>query len=262
MPKIHKPGPMCSNTRGASSYCSSLPHTLGQWVDETLQPIAQSQPLYFPNSVALKEEYERLTLKPSHSLFTYDAIKMYPNIPTDVGCERLERWFKLPNQLKLFKKLRVQTLMDAIKLVMKENRMKFGDLFAKQIKGVTMGMSPAPPIANLFVGIFEEENVVGKFNHCIDYLKRFIDDGIGLWNHDPDPLIDKANWIKFKTIMNSCGLEWTFSPRSQSAIFMDMTISIENGKIETALYSKPLALYIVYPSPLLPLTRCSHWFNL
>ena len=90
MPKIHKPGPMGSKTRGVSFDCGSLPHTLGQWVDETLQPIAQSQSLYFPNSVVLKEEYEKLTLKPFHSLFTYDVIEMYPNNPTDDCCERLE----------------------------------------------------------------------------------------------------------------------------------------------------------------------------
>jgi len=91
MPKIHKPGPMGSKTRGVSLDCGSLPHTLGQWVDETLQPIAKSQSLYFPNSTALKEEYENLSLTPSHSLFIYDAIEMYPNIPTDACCERLER---------------------------------------------------------------------------------------------------------------------------------------------------------------------------
>ena len=41
--------------------------------------------------------------------------------------------------------------------------MKFGDLFAKQIKGLAMGMSPASPIVNLFGGIFKEENIIGKF---------------------------------------------------------------------------------------------------
>ena len=109
------------NPGGVSSDCDSLPHILGQWVDKTLQPMAQSQSRYFPGSVALKEDYEKLTLKPSNSLFTYDAIEMHPNIPTDECCERLERWFKLPKQSKWFRKLKVQTLMDAIKLVMKGN---------------------------------------------------------------------------------------------------------------------------------------------
>ena len=35
-----------------------------------------------------------------------------------------------------------------------------------------------------------------------------------------------------------------FSPHSQSVIFVDMTISIKNGNTETALYSKPLAVYL------------------
>ena len=39
-----------------------------------------------------------------------------------------------------------------------------------------------------------------------------------------------------------------FSPCSQSVIFVNMTISIENGKIETAFYSKPLTLYLYIPS--------------
>jgi hypothetical protein len=43
------------------------------------------------------------------------------------------------------------------------------------------------------VGIFKEENVVDKFDDCIDSLKHFIGDGIGMWDHNPDPLVDEAN---------------------------------------------------------------------
>ena len=82
--------------------------------------MTQIQALFFSNSVALKEEYEQLTLKSSNSLFTYNAINMYPNIPTDKCCERLERWFKLPKQSKRFKESKVQALMDMVKLVMKD----------------------------------------------------------------------------------------------------------------------------------------------
>jgi len=34
-------------------------------------------------------------------------------------------------------------------IVMHNNRMRFGDIIAKQILGIAMGMSPAPTIANL-----------------------------------------------------------------------------------------------------------------
>ena len=96
---------------------------------------------------------------------------MYPNIPTDKCCERLERWFKLlPNQSKWFEEVKAKILIDTIKLATKGNQMRFGDLFVKKVTGVTVDTSPAPPITNLCVGIFEEEYVVGKFKDCIDAL--------------------------------------------------------------------------------------------
>ena len=108
-------------------------------------------------------------------------------------------------------------------------------------------MSPAPPITHLFVSIFEEENVVDTFDDCIESLKRFTNGGIGMWDNDPDPTVDNTNWTLFKSTMNSCGLEWKLSPRSQLVVFMDMTISFKDGKIETALYAKPLSLYLYNP---------------
>ena len=56
IPTIPKKRPMGSKTRGVSSGCGSLPHTLEWRVHKTLQLRAQSQVLHFPNSVALREE--------------------------------------------------------------------------------------------------------------------------------------------------------------------------------------------------------------
>jgi hypothetical protein len=91
---------------------------------------------------------------------------------------------------------------------------------------VAVGMSLAQPIANLCFCIFEEENVVNKFNNCIESLNRFIDDGIGMEDHDPNQIGKDANWERYKSTIISCGLEWTFLSHSQSIAFMDMTISI------------------------------------
>ena len=54
--------------RPVSSDCGSLPHALGRWVDETLQPIVKEQALYLKNSTALKEELERMELPPNTSV--------------------------------------------------------------------------------------------------------------------------------------------------------------------------------------------------
>ena len=71
--------------------------------------------------------------------------------------EEIGKMVQITTTIKVVQKLKVQTLMDAaIKLVMKGNQIKFDNLLAKQVKCVAMGMSPAPPSANLFVGILKK----------------------------------------------------------------------------------------------------------
>ena len=79
--------------------------------------------------------------------------------------------------------------------------MKFGDIFAHQISGIAMGMSPAPTIANLFVAIHEEAEILDWLKTSVLFLKRFIDDGIGIWLHHHDPVQDAKNWVKFQRLL-------------------------------------------------------------
>ena len=72
-------------------------------------------------------------------------------------------------------------------------------------------------------------------------------DWFGIWLHDADPIVDQSNWDAFQSAVNSGGLSWEFSKRSKSVVFIDMTIEIEDGKIVTSLYAKPLALYLYIP---------------
>ena len=60
-------------------------------------------------------------------------------------------------------------------------------------------------------------------------------------------MTDENNWRTFQRAVNSGGLTWEFSKRAKSVVFMDMTIEIEDGKIMTKLYAKPLALYLYIP---------------
>jgi len=244
MPKLHKT-PL--KTRPVCSDCASLPHALGQWVDEMLQPIVKTQPTYFKNSFALKKELDELTLPANASLFTYDAVSMYTNINTEDCISRLEAYLLKPQVYSRFQHYSPRALIDAIKIVMRNNRMRFGDLLVKQLIGIAMGMSPAPTIANLFVAIHENQDLLPFLETCLKYLKRFIDDGIGIWLHDANPITDENNWQTFKQAVNNGGLTWEFTKRCKSVVFMDMTIEIENGKIVTSLYAKPLALYLYIP---------------
>ena len=91
--KLHK-SPI--STRPVYSDCASLPHALGQWVDEMLQPIVQVQETYIQDSFTFKAEISKLTLPPNASIFTYDAIPMYTNIDTLDCIASISEFLKKP----------------------------------------------------------------------------------------------------------------------------------------------------------------------
>ena len=214
-----------------------------------LQPIMLTQKTYFKNTPELINLLRKLGPIPSNeSIFTYDAIKMYPSIETEACLERLAAYLRRPETQVKFTHYHPDALIEALWLVMRNNRFKFGDVLVKQIKGIAMGMSPAPPISNLYVAIHEEEEVL-QYLACkwLLFLKRFIDDGIGIWLHHPDPAEDERRWKEFQNVVARGGLAWDFSKRSNQIDFMDVTISLVDNRVEFKLFEKPLALHLYLP---------------
>ena len=241
--KLHKlpiaGRPVCSD-------CGSLPHALGRYVDAELQPIVQDQALYFKNSAELKTELEGFTLPANASLFTYDAVAMYPNINTTDCMARLTEYLS-KEEISSKYGYSAPALLEALELVMYNNRMRFGDIVVKQLSGIAMGMSPAPTIANLYVAIYEEMHVLQHVPRPVLYLRRFIDDGLGIWLHDPDPTTDARKWQELQDCLNASGLSWIFSDRSREVVFMDLRLKIEGRHIKSSLYAKPMALHLYLP---------------
>ena len=114
-------------------------------------------------------------------------------LPSSVASISITEYLKSPVSKKRFVHYNTSALVEALILVMKNNRMRFGDLLVKQLMGIAMGMSPAPTIANLFVAIHEAAAILRFVGVFLLWLKRFIDDGFGIWLHDPDPTVDDAN---------------------------------------------------------------------
>ena len=237
--KIHKT-PV--STRPVCSDCASLVHPLGKWLDYALQPVVADQPFYFKDSFSLKQELDKIVLPPNASIITFDAVSMYTNIDIDDSIERISTFLA-----NTWNKHKCKAVKSAMEIVMKNNRMRFGDLIYHQIRGVAMGMSPAPTIANLYVAIYELEFIIPLLEKYLMFYKRFIDDGFAVWLHDLDPTIDAENWNNFKALINAMGLNWTFKSPRKKLVFMDMTIQIEGGKIVTTIYAKPMALYQYIP---------------
>eukprot|EP00956_Cyclotella_meneghiniana_P014218 scaffold21239_cov59-Cyclotella_meneghiniana.AAC.1 len=232
-------------TRPVCSDVSSLSHGLGKWVSEMLIPIQKVQPSYFQDSFALKLLLDCLDLPHNAQLFTADATSMYTFIKTAPALASIKQYIN--EHVKSMSEDRKEALHAAMALVFNNNLFKFGDAFIRQRSGTAMGTPPAPPYATIFYAIHENAFLPRWSNHVLFY-KRFIDDVIGVWLAHEDPEQNEQLWKEFQADMNNWhGLEWTVEDPSNTVNFMDMTISIVNGRIETRLYEKDMNLYLYLP---------------
>ncbi len=124
-------------------------------MDAQLQPIVKDQVLYFKNLAKHKGDFEDMTLPANTSLFTYDAVAMYPCINTAKILDRQSGFLSSPEISSRYG-IKPTALLEAIELVMYNNRMHFGVVLVKQVSGIAMGMSPAPALANLFMATYED----------------------------------------------------------------------------------------------------------
>ena len=231
-------------TRPVCSDVSSLTHGLGKWVSETLIPIQKKQPSYFQDSFALKLLLDDLELPPNAQLFTADATSMYTNIKTQPALASIKKYIDEETRMHVKRK---EALHAAMALVFNNNVFKFGDSFIRQCSGTAMGTPPAPPYATIFYAIHENA-MLPKWSDRIIFYKRFIDDVIGVWLAHEDPEINEQLWKEFEADMNDWhDLEWICETPCNSVNFMDMTISIVDGRVETKLYEKAMNLYLYLP---------------
>ena len=126
------------------------------------------------------------------------------------------------------------SLVELAELVLKNNIFNFNERTLKQKRGTAIGRKFAPPYSILFMTELEE-----KILETVDnkpYLWwRYTDDIFFIWEHREEKLrnfIETLNeihpTIKFTT-------EWS----QKSMNFLDVTVSLINGQIETDLYVKP-----------------------
>ena len=147
-------------------------------MDETLQLIVKIQEAYFKDTFELKQILNRLEPGSSWRLGTFDAVSMYTNIDPDVCIARLLIYLRDPATRKRFPHYDPDMLIDAIKIVMYNSRMRFGDIIVCMICGVAMGMAPATPLANLFMAIAESSGILPAFKAQLPLYVQFIDNGL------------------------------------------------------------------------------------
>ncbi len=109
---------------------------------------------------------------------------MYTNINTEDSIACISKYLHQEETCRHFSHKNPEAIVVDMPLVMRNNRMRFGNIIVHQTKGIAMGMSPAPTIANLFVAIFEAKHIAPLFGTYLRLLRRLIYSGFEVWIHD------------------------------------------------------------------------------
>jgi hypothetical protein len=162
----------------------SITHGLGQWVNQELKPIVHKLPSYIKGSEHLLQRLKTTNFDPSCvSFFSCDAVLMYMNIDTSHALTVLLPFL---STLPLCTECPANAGIAALEILMRQNVFKLGDTYWKQNSGTAMGTPPGANYAKLYYVTWELKFTSNYVDNLALYC-RYIDDGISLWIHNPDP---------------------------------------------------------------------------
>ena len=239
--KVHKTP---WKTRPVVACVGSFAEVFSKWLDHQMKRLLPLSNTYLRDSNQVLDELTALgALPPNAKLFTADAVSMYTNIDTEHAISTFRRWLtdfttEIPDNFPTELFLRV------LELVMTRNIFQFDDTYWLQTDGTAMGTSAACMYAMLYYAYHERQSILPTHGRNLLYFKRFIDDVLGVW-------IGNATdeWDSFQSLLAFGSLQWETSDPSDTAIFLDLEISInpDTHRIATKTYQKPMNLFLYIP---------------
>ena len=180
---------------------------------------------------------ENETLPESSKPISIDIKSMYTNIPVEEGLAA----FKITLDKRSDQSIPTHFILKLLKLIMEKNIFTFNEEYWLQVLGTCMGTRVAPTYANLFMGVLEQKILDNCPPHLRPHLrlwKRYIDDILIIWTDSWDSFLEFFNYINnFHRTMKYD--EPCHDSTTNSCNFLDLNISVQNGKLVTDLYRKP-----------------------
>jgi hypothetical protein len=213
-------------------------------LDYQLQKLKPFIVTYLQDSQQLLNKTKPLLLPPNARLFTADVNSMYNNIDTEHAIKVIGWWL---DELDATSELPIGYPLEAIKsamtTIMRNNIFEWGVLCFLQLLGTAMGTSAAVMWATLYFGYHKAHCLIPRYSRNFMYFKHFIDDIFGIWLLD-----DTTTWLDFKWDLNHFGiLTWEINEPSLLVDFLDLTISIKNGRVETKTFQTEVNPYLYLP---------------
>ena len=248
--KIHKEGPLKIRLICATNEDHMLYHC-AKFIHLQLHPtLALMCPHLVKDSKQAITTFDTCTFPPSMIIVASDVVRMYPTIQIDLAIDSLSKYLDLyelkSNTTIVFKKL----IVAITHMVLKNNYLYFTTLptshsptsicrFFHQIKGLPIGSSCTPTIANIFMCMIELQAIRTALDRHIPpplFYLRILDDIIAGY-------ISTEHSLAYSTLLKHDTLEYTYESDDSCNIFMDIIIYkgldyITTGKLSTCIFQK------------------------
>ena len=239
LPKIHK-GVLPPPGRPIVSAIGSPTEKISEFLDFFLQPSLSSIPSYVKDTGHFLYILQNLGPFPEDTLLvTYDVASLYTNIPLTEAERSVARMLiqSRPHNATPSN----QSLLKLLRHVFQGNIFTFSDgdklHHYLQINGVSMGSKCAPSVACVFMGDFERQHLSNPSNNQPQPLiwLRYIDDIFAIWSHGKDSLLQFNAWLNSRHPK----IQFTCIYSKLSVDFLDTTVKLIDGSLQTELYIKP-----------------------
>jgi hypothetical protein len=235
--------------RGIISGCGSPTERISGFVDHHLQDGMKSLESYLKDTKDTMKVIEELNDKVDEgelslegvALVSLDIVNMYNNMSEDLGTEATKEFLESRNaqgEQGGDNFVSTKSLLDALELCLKSNTFKFNKKIYKQISGVGTGVKLAPTYACIGLGKYEQ--IMFNFDQTLlDKIllwKRFIDDVLMLFSGTKQDCEHLVSWLN--SLMPRV-VTFKFDFSYEKIEFLDLEISLKDGKLETNIFIKP-----------------------
>ena len=254
LPKVHKdhePGQV-PPLRSIISGSGSITECISQYVQDKIKDLSKLHPAWLEDTPHLLRELDPLDSLPDTAiLVTVDVSSLYSNIQREDGVEAVRKVLKTRKD----KSIPSDFILELLDLVLKFNIFEFDSQLWQQLIGTAMGTRAAPNVADIFMSFIDQEIIKRAQSYAVDgvsplvFYKRFLDDILMIWlgsHHHLHSFVQDINKIN-PSIKFS--LEHTKKlsdpdhdscpcPLQDSVPFLDTSLSVRNGHINSDLYRK------------------------
>ena len=238
LPKLHK-CPVVGRPIVAS--CAWVFAPLSQWISYHLNPVVQTMDTVLISTANLITDLQSINFPPDADvhLVSADVSDMYNNIPVSQAILAVGGLLRrrLPAGL-------VEAIVAALGLVLNNNYFTFCGEVYHQTSGIAMGTSCAPPLAQLFMALLEQDLRASLRSAWPLYYKRYIDDAIIVFVGSRTEL-DRFLYALQRLHQN---LRWTSTVSRRTVVFLDLHIWIDQRKqLGYSTHSKALNAFQYIP---------------